>query len=107
MDIHILNVRDTLERIMYLQTQLRVQMEFSPKPLQFCEGTPRKIHLYGHESFVEACQAYQIEDKDVKRDYHYDGDMCEYFNVRDFEIFALLSPDEEGYIPKETEDANE
>jgi len=98
MDIHILNVRDTLERVMYLQTQLRVTMEFSP--LKFCEGTPTRIHLYGRDSFKEACEAYQISDRDIKRAYHDDGDMVEYFRVRDFEIFALIAPDEEGYVAK-------
>lgn len=107
MDISTLNVRDTLERVMYLQTQLRVTMEFSPRPLQFCEGTPTKVHLYGHDAFKEACQAYQVEDKDIHRDYHYDGDMVEYFRVRDFEIFALISPDENGYIPKGDADVDE
>ena len=98
MDIHILNVRDAIERVMYLQTQLMVTMEFSP--IKFCEGTPKRIHIFGHESFVEACKAYQISERNIKRAYHGDGDMCEYFNVRDFEIFALIAPDEEGYVAK-------
>ena len=104
MDIAVLNVRDSLERIMYLRTQLRTAIDFAP--IHYIDTSVTTIMIANHKDFVMACRAYDIQQEEIMYEYHFDGDMDESFRIRDFKIHALLAPDEEGYIPQKEGDVD-
>lgn len=104
MDIAVLNVRDSLERIMYLRTQLRTAIDFAP--IHYIDTSVTTIMIANHKDFVMACRAYDIQQEEIMYEYHFDGDMDESFRIRDFKIHALLAPEEEGYISQKEGDVD-
>lgn len=86
MEVNILNIRDSLERLIYLKTQERITVEFSPLDFSGIEGS-RIIALYGKDSFDKACQAYQIRKEDIEvSDTDSEDWIRKSFKVRDFQI---------------------
>ena len=96
MDISILSVRDSLERLMFLRTQERITIEFSPLEFSGIEGS-RIIALYGEDSFEKAMQAYQITDADILvEDTDAEDWIRKSFKIRDFKITCHLRREEDA-----------
>lgn len=90
MEVSVLNIRDGLERLMYLRTQERVTIEFSPLEFSGIEGS-RIIALYGRDSFEKAMKAYQMTDADVLvEDTDAEDWIRKSFRVRDFQIVSHM-----------------
>ena len=86
MEVSILNIRDSLERLIYLKTQERITVEFSPLDFSGLEGS-RIIALYGKDSFEKAMKAYQMTDADILvEDTDAEDWIRKSFKVRDFQI---------------------
>ena len=90
MDITALNYRDTIERITYLRTQERVNMEFSP--IHFAELPNMEIFVPRNEEWEKIAEAYQIGKKQIKTKKLETTDEWtkKYFKVRDFMISTLI-----------------
>lgn len=96
MEVNILNIRDGLERLMYLRTQERVTIEFSPLEFSGIEGS-RIIALYGKDSFEKAMKAYQITDADVLvEDTDAEDWIRKSFRVRDFQITCHMRREDDA-----------
>ena len=95
-----LNVKDSIERVMFLHKQLKAAFEFSP--LDYVEGfTGTQIQIYDNESFENIREAYEISELAVKVEYWESGTMHKSFKLDGFIICVVIDKDEDGYIPQE------
>ena len=96
MDITALNYRDTIERITYLRTQERVNMEFSP--IHFAELPNTEIFIPRVEEWEKIAEAYQIGKKQIKTRKLESSDEWtkKLFKVRDFTISTLIKKEKKN-----------
>lgn len=94
-----LNIKDSIERVMFLHTQLRAALDYSP--VNFVVGyTGEHIQVYGNDSFEQIREAYEVSELAVKVEY-FQGGMHKRFPIDGFTICVVLEKGDEGYIPEE------
>lgn len=93
-----MNIQDSIERVMFLHTQLKATMDYST--LNYVEGqTGYSIQLYDNESFENVREAYEVSELAVKTNYYPDGNsLNKRFKLNGFEICVVLNEGEEGFI---------
>lgn len=102
-----LNIRDSVERMMYLGTQVRICDEFAP--IEYCTGTiDNTIHLYKNESFEKVREAYSVPADKVEYEYSDENTVLRKsfaINSR-YKALVILDSRDEGFEPKEDTDGN-
>ena len=102
-DLQKLNVRDFIDRLIYLTAQINAARKFSPIALL---GNPveTKVHIDDFDDFKEVLKLYKIDDTDVEIS-HTKTPMTIYtVHFRGLDITYCAFEHEKGYIPQGGED---
>jgi len=90
-----LNVRDFMDRLMYLASQIVACRSFSPVDL--CGNGIVNVNVYNHEDYKEILDLYKIPDSAVEIRRSEDATVYN-TTFRNLEISNVALRDNEGYL---------
>lgn len=99
-----LNIKDSLERIMFLHKQMKAAMDYAP--IRYVEGfTGEQIQIFGNESFENIRETYEVSEQAVVSEY-WNGELHKHFPLNGFKICVVLNKWQDGFIPPKEGDTN-
>lgn len=98
-----LNVIDCVERMKYLQGQMRACDAFAP--IEFSLGNiGQTIQVYGNESFEKVVEAYEIPKDKIRKSWTTDFFHKDALLGFGYELSVVLGEDEDGYEKENSDD---
>ena len=104
-DLQKLNVRDFLDRLIYLTAQINAARKFSPVRL-LGDYSETKVHIDDFDDFKEVLKLYKIDDSEINITYANTTTPMTIYTVhfRGLHITYCAFEHEKGFIPQEGED---
>ena len=94
-DLQRLNVKDFMDRLMYLASQIVATRSFSPVDL--CGDGTVSVNVYKHEDYKEILDLYKIPDSavEIRR-----SEDCTFYHTifRNLDITHVALPSDEAFL---------